>query len=175
MVSAVDVDRVRAIAGSVPDPELPMVTLGDLGIVREVAVTGTGVEVGLTPTYLGCPALAEMRRDVMHRLTAAGFGDVRVRTVLSPPWSSDDITAAGRRKLAAAGIAPPRPAPHRDGPVPLTLTPRHGGGDAAGSPVRCPQCGSADTVRTAAFSATACRALYRCGACAEPFEYVKDI
>ena len=174
MVSPVDVERARAIAGSVPDPELPMVTLSDLGIVRAVTVTGTAVEVGLTPTYLGCPALVEMRRDVVRRLTAAGYGEVRVHTVLSPPWSSDDITAAGRRKLAAAGIAPPRPAPPRAGPVPLTLRPR-GGDEAADTAVPCPRCGSAGTVQTAAFSATACRALYRCGACCEPFEYVKEI
>lgn len=171
MVTAADIERARAIAGSVPDPELPMVTIAELGILRDVAVAGTAVDVGITPTYLGCPALAEMRRDLMRRLTDEGFGDVRVRTVLSPPWSSDDITAAGRQKLAAAGIAPPRPAPPRDAPIPLTLARRR----PSGAPVPCPQCGSADTEQTAAFSATACRALYRCAACAEPFEYVKEI
>jgi ring-1,2-phenylacetyl-CoA epoxidase subunit PaaD len=157
------------IAAVVPDPEMPMVTLGDLGILRSVSLDAAGVEVWLTPTYSGCPALREMSRDVAARLTAAGAGDVRVRTALSPPWSTDWITPAGRRKLAAAGIAPPGPAPRRAaGPVPLTLSP-------APAAVSCPACGSADTVRTAAFGATACRDLYRCQACAEPFEHVKEI
>jgi ring-1,2-phenylacetyl-CoA epoxidase subunit PaaD len=171
MVNGTDVDRARAVAGSVPDPELPMLTLADLGILREVEVTSTGVDVGLTPTYLGCPALVEMRRDVVRRLRDAGFAEVRVRTVFSPPWSSDDITATGRRKLAAAGIAPPRPAPPRNGPVPLALSPRNAGP----MPVACPQCASTHTTQAAAFGATACRALYRCDSCGEPFDYVKEI
>jgi len=157
------------IAALVPDPELPVLTLGDLGILRGVAVDDGGLVVWLTPTYSGCPALREMSRDVAARLTAAGAGEVRVRTALSPPWSTDWITPAGRRKLAAAGIAPPGPAPRRPaGPVPLTLSPRQ-------AAVTCPACGSADTARTAAFGATACRDLYRCRACAEPFEHVKAI
>jgi ring-1,2-phenylacetyl-CoA epoxidase subunit PaaD len=161
-----EVERARAIAGSVPDPELPMVTIADLGILRDVTVTDGGVEVALTPTYLGCPALAEMCRQVSARLTAAGFAEVRVRTVLAPPWSSDDITPDGRQKLAAAGIAPPQPAPK--GPVPLTLGAPH-------RRVACPRCGADDTAQTSAFGATACTALYRCAVCREPFEYVKEI
>jgi ring-1,2-phenylacetyl-CoA epoxidase subunit PaaD len=161
--------EVWDIAALVPDPELPMVTLGDLGILRSVSFGAAGVEVWITPTYSGCPALREMGRDVAARLTAAGLSDVRVRTALSPPWSTDWITPDGRRKLAAAGIAPPGPAPRRPaGPVPLTLSP-------VPAAVSCPACGSADTVRTAAFGATACRDLYRCQACAEPFEHVKEI
>jgi ring-1,2-phenylacetyl-CoA epoxidase subunit PaaD len=157
----------REIAASVPDPELPALTLADLGILREVRAEGDRVIVSLTPTYSGCPALAEIRRDLSRRLAAAGL-DAEVRTVLSPAWSSDWITAAGRRKLAAAGIAPPRPAPPRGGPVPLALTP-------ARRDVTCPRCGAPDAEQTAPFSATACRALYRCAACGEPFEYVKEI
>ncbi len=159
----------RRVAESVPDPELPMLTLADLGILRDVSVTGSQVIVSITPTYSGCPAMAEMRADVHARLADAGLGDVEVRTVLSPPWSSDWITEAGRRKLAEAGIAPPHAAPQRAaGPVPLSL---------AGPPRRivCPACGSGHTERTAAFSATACKDLYRCRACAEPFEHVKEI
>jgi ring-1,2-phenylacetyl-CoA epoxidase subunit PaaD len=163
--------RARRIAESVPDPELPMLTLADLGILREVSVAGPRVVVSLTPTYSGCPAMSEMRADVAARLAAAGLADVEIRTVLSPPWSTDWITAEGRRKLAAAGIAPPAtaPGPRPAGPVPLTLTatPAH--------PVRCPACGSDDTERTAAFSATACKDLHRCRSCAEPFEHVKEI
>jgi ring-1,2-phenylacetyl-CoA epoxidase subunit PaaD len=162
-------ELARRIAESVPDPELPMLTLADLGILRDVSVTDSHVVVSLTPTYSGCPAMAEMRADVHARLAAAGLGDVEVRTVLSPPWSTDWITEAGRRKLSEAGIAPPQAAPQRGtGPVPLSLT---------GPPRRitCPSCGSADTERTAAFSATACKDLHRCRACAEPFEHVKEI
>jgi ring-1,2-phenylacetyl-CoA epoxidase subunit PaaD len=162
-------ELARRVAEAVPDPELPMLTLADLGILRDVSVTDSRVVVSLTPTYSGCPAMAEMRADVHARLAAAGLGDVEVRTVLSPPWSSDWITEAGRRKLAEAGIAPPHAAPQlSSGPVPLNLT---------GPPRRvgCPVCGSGDTERTAAFSATACKDLYRCRACAEPFEHVKEI
>jgi ring-1,2-phenylacetyl-CoA epoxidase subunit PaaD len=161
--------RAREIAESVPDPELPMLTLADLGVLRDVAVDGEKVVVSLTPTYSGCPAMHEMRRDMTARLVAAGFATVEVRTLLSPPWSSDLISADGRRKLAATGIAPPRSVPKAgSGPVPLTLF-------ASGPPVACPVCGSVETQRTAAFSGTACKDLHRCRACGEPFEHVKEI
>src|SRR5712691_7827454 len=99
----------RAIASAVPDPELPMVTVADLGILREVAADGERLVVTITPTYSGCPALPEIARDLRRRLSQAGFADVTVRIALAPAWSSDWITAAGRRKLRAAGIAPPHP------------------------------------------------------------------
>ncbi len=161
--------EARKIAESVPDPELPMLTLADLGILRDVTDEGGRVVVSITPTYSGCPALTEMRRDVRQRLAAAGYPDVEVRTELRPAWSSDWITPAGRRKLARAGIAPPNAArPAAPGPVPLTLgRPRPA--------VACPRCGSGDTVLASAFGATACQAQYRCRECAEPFDYVKDI
>jgi ring-1,2-phenylacetyl-CoA epoxidase subunit PaaD len=161
--------RARQVAASAPDPELPMLTVGDLGILRDVTVDGHRVIVSLTPTYSGCPAMREIQQDVSGRLTAAGFSEVEVRLMLSPAWSTDWITAEGRRKLAASGIAPPAAAPLRAaGPVPLTL----GSTSAA---IACPACGSANTQRTAAFSGTACKDLYRCLACAEPFEHVKEI
>ncbi|MFJ2116254.1 MULTISPECIES: 1,2-phenylacetyl-CoA epoxidase subunit PaaD [unclassified Streptomyces] len=162
--------RARRIAERVPDPELPMLTLADLGVLREVEVTGDGTVVAsLTPTYSGCPAMAEMRADVAARLTAAGFARVRIRTVLDPPWSSDWITAEGRAKLTAYGIAPPGAAPRRaTGPVPLVLSPVR-------RVVGCPRCGSAETEETSRFAATSCKALWRCRACLEPFEYVKEI
>jgi ring-1,2-phenylacetyl-CoA epoxidase subunit PaaD len=165
------VELAWRVAADTPDPELPMVTVADLGILRDVTMDGPRVTAWLTPTYSGCPALREIRADVAGRLAAAGFADVEVRTVLSPPWSSDWITAEGRRKLLAAGIAPPSgSAPRRAaGPVPLTLT------IPAGRAITCPQCGGDDTERTAAFSATACKDLYRCRSCAEPFEHVKEI
>jgi ring-1,2-phenylacetyl-CoA epoxidase subunit PaaD len=160
----------RAVAEAVTDPELPMLTLADLGVLREVEEHGDAVTVSITPTYSGCPALDTMRDDLVHALLQAGYGQVEVRTVLTPPWSTDSISAAGRRKLAAAGIAPPGKAPHHrtGGPVPLTLSlpSRH---------VHCPHCGSPETGLVSYFGATACRSVYSCCACSEPFEHVKEI
>jgi ring-1,2-phenylacetyl-CoA epoxidase subunit PaaD len=160
----------RAVAETVTDPELPMLTLADLGVLREVTEVGGTVTISITPTYTGCPAMDAMRDDLVRALRGAGFPDVEVRTVLHPAWSTDWISAAGRRKLADAGIAPPgslRSAP-RGGPIPLTLRPP---ADA----VRCPHCGSAHTTLVSSFGATACRSLHRCGDCREPFEHVKEI
>jgi ring-1,2-phenylacetyl-CoA epoxidase subunit PaaD len=155
------------VAASTPDPEIPTLTIEDLGILRSVDVTPGGTVVTITPTYSGCPAMREISVDVQARLRRAGFERVTVATQLTPPWSTDWITPEGRRKLAEAGIAPPSPAPHRSGPVPLTL----------GRPTspRCPRCGSSDTRLTAQFSATACKSLHRCDACGEPFEAVKAL
>ncbi|MGW7658910.1 1,2-phenylacetyl-CoA epoxidase subunit PaaD [Streptomyces sp. NPDC054756] len=168
VTTQLDARRARHIAAQVPDPELPMLTLADLGVLRDVETTEDGTVVAsLTPTYSGCPAMAEMRADVAARLRAAGYPRVEIRTVLDPPWSSDWITPAGRAKLAEHGIAPPGPAP-RGGSVALVLSPtRHA--------VACPRCGSADTEETSRFAATSCKALWRCRACTEPFEYVKEI
>lgn len=164
-------DMVTAwdVAAMVPDPELPMVTLADLGILRSVEQQDGTVTVTITPTYSGCPAMREIAHDLRHQLTRAGFADVTVKTSLAPAWSSNWITDAGRAKLADAGIAPPNPAgPRAAGPIPLSLTVRR-------RTVACPRCASTDTRETSAFSATACKALYRCDACDEPFEYVKEI
>ena len=167
MVSAVRAATARDIAGATPDPELPVVTIADLGILRAVDEDGDRVTVTITPTYSGCPAMREIAADIERRLRSAGHADVIIRTQLTPGWSSDWITADGRRKLLLAGIAPPSPAPRRTGPVPLTLGVR---------PVAtCPRCGSARTAQVAQFSSTACKALYRCSDCAEPFETVKAI
>ncbi|WP_432194981.1 1,2-phenylacetyl-CoA epoxidase subunit PaaD [Streptomyces sp. bgisy027] len=168
VTTLLDARRARHIAATVPDPELPMLTLADLGVLRDVALTEDGTVVAsLTPTYSGCPAMAEMRADVAARLRDAGYPRVEIRTVLDPPWTSDWITPAGRRKLTEHGIAPPGPAP-RGGPVALVLSPtRHA--------VTCPRCGSGDTEETSRFAATSCKALWRCRACREPFEYVKEI
>ena len=125
--------------------------------------------VTITPTYSGCPAMREISHDLRYRLQQAGFSDVTIRTELSPPWSSDWITGEGRAKLSAAGIAPPHPAGSRPkAPIPLTLAQEP-------HPVSCPRCFSSSTEQTSRFSATACKALYRCLNCREPFEYVKEI
>ena len=147
------------IAAAVLDPELAPLTIGDLGILRDVRTDGDTVVVEVTPTYSGCPAMAEIRADISRRLSDAGYcADVRLR--LSPPWTSDWITADGRHKLAAEGIAPP-------GRTTLQITRR--------PTVACPQCGSEQTTEVARFGATSCRALYGCTDCGEPFDYVKAI
>ncbi|ANW21931.1 phenylacetate-CoA oxygenase subunit PaaJ [Streptomyces clavuligerus] len=156
-------ERLRALAGSVPDPELPVLTLAELGVMRGVEVLGPGrVEVSLTPTYTGCPAVGTMAEDIERVLHEDGIAEVRVVTVLAPPWSTEDISAEGRRKLAEHGIAPPRPAAQGE-PVPLTLS------------VRCPHCGSTDTELLSRFSSTACKALRRCVSCREPFDHFKEV
>lgn len=157
------------LAAQVTDPELPMLTLADLGVLRGVTETGDRVVIEMAPTYAGCPALAQMSADLVTAVRRGGYRDVEVRVVLRPPWSSDDITARGRRLLAEHGVAPPLPARRQpDGPVPLRLL---------APPVvpPCPRCGSAGAEILAPFGATACKALYRCRECGEPFEYVKDL
>ncbi|PRY00481.1 1,2-phenylacetyl-CoA epoxidase subunit PaaD [Allonocardiopsis opalescens] len=165
---AVDLALARRVAGEVVDPELPMLTLDDLGILRDVRALGGEVVVTVTPTYAGCPALGVIAAELRRALAAAGFGAVRVRTVLAPPWSSDWISAEGRRKLVEHGVAPPGPV-RRAGPVPLELGPRPAAGPA------CPRCGARATEELSRFGATPCTALHRCRSCLEPFEHVKEV
>ena len=156
-----------AVAASVVDPELPMLTLADLGVLRSVETTATGgVIVTITPTYSGCPALDVMRVDLASALRRAGYDDVEIRTELRPAWTTDWISDEGKRKLAAAGIAPPGSAPK--GPVLVNIGPPR-------TTVACPQCGSTDTTEISRFGATACKALRRCEACREPFEQFKEL
>ncbi|MER6435203.1 1,2-phenylacetyl-CoA epoxidase subunit PaaD [Streptomyces sp. NPDC001185] len=172
-------EELRRLAGSVPDPELPVLTLEDLGVLRSVHVRGEGaVDVELTPTYTGCPAVEAMTTDIERVLHEHGVREVSVRTVLSPAWSTDDISDEGRRKLREFGIAPPRggrPA----GPVTVGLGPTRTlartAAEDAPEPVCCPHCGATDTELLSRFSSTACKALRRCLSCREPFDHFKEL
>jgi len=167
-VRTLDVTRAREVAAEVLDPEMPMLTLADLGVLRAVETDDDGaVAVTITPTYSGCPATAAMRDDLVRRLRQEGFADVRVRIALHPAWTSDFITDRGRAALAAAGVSPPGPA-RTPGPVPLTLQPVR-------RRLTCPRCHDSDVEPTSEFGPTPCTALYRCRACGEPFEHVKEI
>jgi ring-1,2-phenylacetyl-CoA epoxidase subunit PaaD len=150
MVSAAhapdEVDRIRLVLESVPDPEIPVISVVDLGIVRDISPD----RVTITPTYTGCPATQVIERDIRDALDAAGYGAVRIETVLAPPWTTEWITPAGRAKLHAYGIAPP-----------------------TRGVVACPQCGSTETEEISRFGSTPCKSLWRCRSCAEPFDLFK--
>ncbi|MEI2714124.1 MAG: 1,2-phenylacetyl-CoA epoxidase subunit PaaD [Nocardioides sp.] len=148
------------------DPELPMLTLADLGVLRGVELSEGVVIVTITPTYAGCPALTAMRDDLTRRLTQGGFSKVEIRHQLTPAWSSDDITERGRSRLREHGLSAPGPAPRQAGPIPLTLGPSR-------RTTRCPRCGEPGEL-TSEFGPTACTALYVCGSCHEPFEHLKE-
>jgi len=164
VVSAPALAELLAAARAVPDPEIPVLTLGDLGVIRDVRVGGDGaVEVDITPTYTGCPATAVIASDVQAALCRAGAEQVRVQTVLSPPWTTDWMSEAGRSKLREFGIAPPGPAARQPQKVPLTFS------------VRCPHCGSIDTKEISHFGSTPCKSLWTCRSCAEPFDSFKAI
>ena len=152
--------KALCLAGEVVDPEIPVLTIADLGVLRAVTVSEGGVEVEITPTYSGCPAMNMIAVEIELALDKAGFTPVTVRTVLSPAWSSDWISEEGRRKLAEYGVAPPA----------------RGSGRRAlfgKDEVACPRCGSADTAQIAEFGSTSCKALWRCSSCREPFDYFK--
>ena len=150
-------------AATVTDPEIPVLTIEDLGILRAAAADGSsGAVVVITPTYSGCPAMDTITSDVGAALRAAGFDDVKVETVLKPAWTTDWMSEDGRRKLREYGITPPSgKAPVREGPVSVGLS------------VKCPRCDSLNTRELARFGSTACKALYQCNSCLEPFDYFK--
>ena len=154
-------DPARIVA-AVADPEMPELSLDDLGIVRHVEVQGGAVVVTITPTYTGCPATAVIASDIEQALQSAGWTQVEVRTVLSPAWTTDWITDAGRAKLQAAGIGRPPSL-------------RGGFQQAVDAPAPCPLCGSRRTRRRGSFGSSACREPYVCGACSESFERIKPI
>lgn len=155
MVSADELGRIRALVADVADPEIPVLTIEDLGILRDVALEDQRVVVTITPTYSGCPAMDAIRSDIGERLRSHGAPEVEVRTVLSPAWSTDWMSEAGREKLRRYGIAPP-------GPQLLAIG------------VCCPRCGSLDTRESSRFGATACQAQYVCQSCLEPFDHFKS-
>ena len=151
------------IAASVLDPELPVVTIADLGILRDVSEDDQGrVHVQVTPTYSGCPAMETIREDLLSAFADAGYRTVHVEFVLSPAWTTDWLTEEAHRKLAAYGVAPPT-SRAADGPVTVPLS------------VRCPQCGSPETRESSRFGSTACKSLWVCTACREPFDHFKTL
>lgn len=159
--TACALDRARTAAGAVPDPEIPVVTVADLGILRGVTAEGDTIVARLTPTYSGCPAVLAIELAVEAALRDAGFESVRIERVLAPAWSTDDITPEGREKLRRYGIAPPEKAAGRG----MLLF--------ASENVACPRCGSTHTRCISEFGSTACKALWRCEDCREPFDYFK--
>ena len=161
---SVQVEKTWRLLEQIPDPEIPVISIVDLGMVREVRETSdSGLEVIITPTYSGCPALPTIEQDIQRTLDQAGFAAVRVQITLSPAWSTDWISEAGRKKLREYGIAPPSGAKVHDGVA--VLNPY----------VLCPRCKSLDTEVVSEFGSTACKALYRCRQCLEPFDYFKPL
>jgi ring-1,2-phenylacetyl-CoA epoxidase subunit PaaD len=152
---------VWALAAMVVDPEVPVLTIEDLGVLRRIVIEGSMVLVEITPTYSGCPAVDAMRDDIVAVLHGAGYEDVVVRTVLAPAWTTDWMSDAGRTKLEEFGIAAPAPR-------------GTGGTVSLGLGIRCPHCGSMHTRELSRFGSTSCKALYVCQRCQEPFDYFKE-
>lgn len=158
-----DTDRAWQVLHTVHDPEVPVLSVVDLGIVRDISFKGPVLEVTVTPTYSGCPATAVINTSIRMALNEAGFDNVHVVTTLTPPWTTDWMSDEGRRKLKEYGIAPPvREEPNNPDNL-FVLQPT----------VQCPHCGSTHTTQVSRFGSTACKALYQCNACREPFDYFK--
>ncbi|HRN29563.1 MAG TPA: phenylacetate-CoA oxygenase subunit PaaJ [Terrimesophilobacter sp.] len=153
--------RVWEVAATVLDPEVPVLTIEDLGVLRSAELVDGRAHVTITPTYSGCPAMDTIRDDIVMALAAAGFTGARVELVLSPAWTTDWMSESGKRKLETYGIAPPTGRAAVSGPVRLALA------------VKCPQCGTLDTREASRFGSTSCKALYICNECGEPFDHFK--
>jgi ring-1,2-phenylacetyl-CoA epoxidase subunit PaaD len=160
----VNADQVWAALDEIPDPEIPVISLVELGVVRDIAVDGDRVHVSLTPTFLGCPALEAMQRALESKITELG-GDPEVEVVRGDAWSTDRITPAGREKLRAAGFAPPPP---REATAPRLV-------QLQAKAFRCPYCGSTETRLDNLFGPTPCRSIRYCDSCRQPFEQFKTI
>jgi ring-1,2-phenylacetyl-CoA epoxidase subunit PaaD len=158
-----DEETIRGWLSAVADPEIPVLSVVDLGIVRDIRILPEGVEVFVAPTYTGCPATEVIERSIVEELRRRGLSNVTTKRVLSPPWTTDWLSEEGRRKLEAYGIAPPRRPSGKRGLLGREL------------PVACPRCGAHDTKRISEFGSTPCKATYQCEACLEPFEYFKCI
>jgi ring-1,2-phenylacetyl-CoA epoxidase subunit PaaD len=165
-VAASLVQRAWKVLEAIPDPEIPVVSIRELGILREINERHGQLEVVITPTYSACPAIAQIEDDVRAALDADGL-DAVVVTRLAPAWSTDWITDGAKQKLKAFGIAPPHTLP------PVNVVQFGRGAARSSAAVQCPHCGSQDTTETSHFSSTACKALYKCLACLEPFDYFK--
>ena len=152
--------RAWDAASRVVDPEIPVLTIADLGVLRDVTLRDGEVEVAITPTYSGCPAMNMIALEIELALEREGFRKPKIRTVLSPAWTTDWMSEDGRRKLREYGIAPPEPASSRRGLFGVQA-------------VACPQCGSEETELLSEFGSTSCKALWRCKSCREPFDYFK--
>lgn len=149
----IDKSQIQQILEEVKDPEIPVISIADLGILRDVKVTDGFVEVIITPTYTGCPAMLEIERDINNALKKEGINDFKITTVLTPAWSTDLMTEQGKARLKEYGIAPPNPGNEED--------------------IECPNCGSHNTKLISQFGSTACKSLFKCNDCLEPFDYFK--
>ena len=161
-MSSLTHEKIWSLLEQITDPEIPAISLVDLGVIRSVGVDGQNVSVVMTPTFAGCPALAVMREVIRTRLLAEGAGEVNVHLALAPPWSTNWITTQGRERLRDFGLAPP---PKHDGDIEAALQ----------APAVCPNCASADTILKNDFGPTLCRSLYVCRACRQPFEQFKPL
>ena len=165
VVAALSAETARTVLDAIPDPEIPVISITELGIVRGVSVDGQAVEVTITPTYSGCPAMHAIEEDVGFRLRALGFAHIKVRTVLAPAWSTDWIAPEARERMREYGIVPPHPVRGTDTHR-IHLFSRS---------IACPRCTSENTERLSEFGSTACKAMYRCLDCREPFDYFKPL
>jgi len=173
-------ERVLEALDDVKDPEIPVVSVVELGIVQSVSIDGDRVTVAITPTFSGCPALHLMRAEIAERVLALGAASVDVPVVLNPPWTSDKIAPAARERMREIGLAPPPPAgPRFQADLDLALMPsgRSGPAELAAHepPVTCPFCGSSDTIVENPFGPTICRSIHYCHACQQPFEQFKAL
>lgn len=152
-----DIKRVWEILQTITDPEIPVLSITDLGIVRDVLIENNALQISITPTYIGCPAMDVIATNIKMELLANGFNNIQIKQVITPAWTTDWITKTGKQKLLEYGIAPPKAK----------------AGTIATDGITCPQCKSNNTVLISEFGSTACKALYKCNNCLEPFDYFK--
>ncbi len=157
-------EDIFAALDEIPDPEIPVISIVELGVIRDAQVSGKNVEVTITPTYSGCPAMKQMEDDVRKKLLDVGFEQVKIKTVYQPAWTTDWLGAEAREKLRKYGIAPPEGSSTDKGAI-----------TGKQRTVKCPRCGSKQTVMVSQFGSTACKALYKCSDCLEAFDYFKCI